>query len=513
MAALATCGAVRSGALRGAAAAATRARSGWADAVSEVSEEAEALHRRRRTRVRDAKQEERVGECVTLRGWARQVRAQKKVAFLEMNDGSAMAGIQVVAQQACDGFDLIREGNIAVGASVEALGELARSPGGEQSIELKANSISLLGRCDASEYPLQKKSHSVEFLRTLAHLRPRTNTIGAVTRIRSELSHSTHSFFRDSGFLQIHTPVITSLDCEGAGEQFFVTTLFNDTSGSNGSSPFDEDFFERPTYLTVSGQLNAEAFACSLGDVYTFGPAFRAENSNTSRHLSEFWMVEPEMAFATLDDAMDCCEQYVKYVVNAILTRCSDELEFQTSAYDSGLLDRLRDVATSEFVRLSYTDAIRELQAAYRDGTRDFEHIPDWGADLQTEHERFLSEERFRGRPVFVRDYPSQIKPFYMRENDSDQGETVGAIDLLLPEVGELVGGSQREERLDVLHRRMEQQGLDKSAYEWYLDLRRYGSVPHSGFGLGFERLVSYATGMNVRDVIAFPRHPGSAEY
>lgn len=481
--------------------------------VQEQSTYTHLLYKRKRTQVHEAKQKGTEGEEVCLRGWARQVRVQKKVAFIELNDGSCMSGIQVVAQQSCHGFDAIHEGRIAVGASVETCGTLSDSPGKEQAIELKASNIKLLGECDPSEYPLQKKSHSLEFLRTLAHLRPRTNTIGAVSRIRSVLSHSTHAFFGESGFLQVHTPVITSLDCEGAGEQFYVTTLPQSVGGNNGNTSFEDDFFERPTYLTVSGQLNAEAFACSLGDVYTFGPAFRAENSNTSRHLSEFWMVEPEMAFATIDDAMDCCERYVKYVVNAVLEQCSEELDFLTSSYDSGLRERLTSVATSDFVRLSYTDAIEELRSAQSRGAREFDYHPEWGADLQTEHERYLSEDCFGGRPVFIRDYPSRIKPFYMRENDNDGGQTVGAIDLLLPQVGELVGGSQREERLHVLERRMEQQGMDKSAYEWYMDLRRYGSVPHSGFGLGFERLVSYATGMNIRDTIAFPRHPGSAEY
>lgn len=362
-------------------------------------------------------------------------------------------------------------------------------------------------------YPLQKKTHTLEYLRELAHLRPRTNTMGAVARVRSELSYATHEFFHQEGFLQVHTPVITSLDCEGAGEQFHATTLLSQgrkQEGANAGIDFGQDFFERPAYLTVSGQLNAEAYACALGDVYTFGPAFRAENSNTSRHLSEFWMVEPEMAFADISDAMDCCEAYIRRCIGRVLERCPDEIDFLSERYDEHLRSRLESLVASEFVRLTYSEAIERLSSS----GRAFEFEPAWGKDLQTEHERYLCEECFEGKPVFVSDYPTAIKPFYMRVNDADGGKTVAAMDLLLPRVGELVGGSQREDRLDVLIRRMEELGIPVEAYEWYVDLRRYGSVPHAGFGLGFERLVCYVTAMeNIRDAIAFPRHPGNAQF
>ncbi len=427
---------------------------------------------------------------VTAYGWVRTVRDQKSFAFIEINDGSCLKNLQVVA-----------EGGIPLttGASVKIEGYLVESPGKNQTVELKAEKIELLGPCDSSEYLLQKKRHSFEFLRTIAHLRPRTNTQGAVLRVRNALSFATHKFFQEQGFLYIQTPIITGSDCEGGGEMFRVTTL-------EKASP-EKDFFGKSTYLTVSGQLEAETIACALCDVYTFGPTFRAENSNTSRHIAEFWMVEPEMAFADLKDDMECAESYLKYCVEYALENCQEDLEFFDKFIEQGLVDRLQHVAKSPFAHIPYTQAIEILKKA----PKKFEFPVEWGTDLQSEHERYLAEEYCK-KPVILTDYPSQIKAFYMRSNDD--GKTVAAMDILVPKIGEIIGGSQREERLDILEKKLTEFGLKKEDYWWYLELRKYGSVPHAGFGLGFERLVLFVTGMeNIRDVIPFPRYPGHAEF
>ena len=510
-----------------------------------------------------------------------------------MNDGSSLSGIQAVVTSDALGADLLgSDGGITTGAAVKIEGVVVESPGGKQAVEVKATAVRLVGAADASTFPLQKKRHTLEFLRGIAHLRPRTNTIGAVTRVRNQLAYATHTFFQQHGFQYVNTPIVTASDCEGAGEQFQVTTLLNGADGPEGAADegadegaaasdvaaaeahaaeqgavvkalkekkkagdatkeevdaavaellarkaaaaalaegpsadgpgarkvprkpdgavdYARDFFAKPSYLTVSGQLNAEIYACAMRDVYTFGPTFRAENSNTSRHLAEFWMVEPELAFADLDDDMDCAEAYLKHCLLHVLEHCDEDLAFfEKNVSKDNLRERLREVATTEFARVTYTEAVEHVLAA----DKTFEFPVEWGCDLQSEHERYLTEEVYKNRPVIVRDYPKGVKAFYMRENED--GKTVAAMDVLVPKVGELMGGSQREERLDVLERRIEEVGLEKESYWWYLDLRRYGSVPHAGFGLGFERLVQYVTGVeNIRDVIPFPRYPGSAEF
>jgi asparaginyl-tRNA synthetase len=531
---------------------------------------------------------------VQLRGWVRTVRAQKDLSFVEVNDGSSLSGIQAVVTSEAEGASVLANGEITTGASVMIEGVVVESPGGKQKVEVKATSVRLVGGADASTFPLQKKRHTLEFLRGIAHLRPRTNTIGAVMRVRNQLAYATHTFFQSHDFTYVNTPIVTASDCEGAGEQFQVTTLLNGADGAaaapapppaseaavaaavaaaaeqgavvkalkekkktgeatkeqvdeavktllelkataeamaspaapagasasrevprnkDGSVDYSQDFFSKPSYLTVSGQLNAEIFACAMRDVYTFGPTFRAENSNTSRHLAEFWMVEPELAFADLQDDMDCAEAYLKHCVTHVLEHCDEDLEFfEKNISKDNLRERLRSVATQDFARITYTEAVEHVVKAAESGAKKFEFPVEWGSDLQSEHERYLTEVVFENRPVIVRDYPKGIKAFYMRENDD--GKTVAAMDMLVPGVGELMGGSQREERLDVLERRIEEVGLEKESYWWYLDLRRYGSVPHAGFGLGFERLVQYCTGVeNIRDVIPFPRFPGSAEF
>ena len=533
----------------------------------------------------------RVGDKVQLRGWVRTVRAQKDISFVAINDGSSLSGIQaVITADGCEGSQLVADGELHTGAAVIVEGVVVESPGGKQKVEVKAESVKVLGTADPSTYPLQKKRHTLEFLRGIAHLRPRTNTIGAVTRVRNQLAYATHTFFQQHGFQYVNTPIVTASDCEGAGEQFQVTTLLNavDAAASaeasvpvagsaedvaaakaaaaeqgatvkalkdakkagdatkeevdaavaklldlkaaaealeNPSTPaaaakevprdgegkvdYTQDFFGKPSYLTVSGQLNAEIYATAMRDVYTFGPTFRAENSNTSRHLAEFWMVEPELAFADLQDDMDCAEAYLKHCLLHVLEHCDEDLEFfEKNIAKDNLRERLRSVATQQFARITYTEAVEHVLAA----DKKFEFPVEWGCDLQSEHERYLTEEVFKNTPVIVRDYPKAVKAFYMRENED--GKTVAAMDVLVPKVGELMGGSQREERLDVLERRIEEVGLEKESYWWYLDLRRYGSVPHAGFGLGFERLVQYVTGVeNIRDVIPFPRYPNSAEF
>ena len=459
-------------------------------------------------RVKDALQRAPGPEPVRVRGWVRTRRdAKSGVSFLEVNDGSSLASLQVVADRGLPDDKEILE--LGTGSSVEVEGPLVASPGQGQAVELRAERVRLVGTSDAGTYPLQKKRHSFEFLRQIAHLRARTNTFGAVFRVRNRLSRAVHDFFQERGFLYIQTPIVTAMDCEGAGELFRVTTLDpghppRDTQGRVNHA---EDFFGRQTYLTVSGQLEAEALACALGNVYTFGPTFRAENSNTSRHLSEFWMVEPEMAFCDLEGDMTTAEEFLKFLIASVLADCREDMEFFDLRIQKGLLDNLERIRGSRFRRVSYTEAIELLLGA----SRPFEFPPEWGKDIQSEHERFLTEEAFRG-PVIVHDYPADFKPFYMYRNDD--GRTVRAMDVLVPRAGEIIGGSQREDRQEVLAAGIRNAGMNPEAYGWYLDLRRYGSVPHAGFGLGFDRFVQFVTGMqNIRDVIPFPRTPKSAPF
>lgn len=441
-------------------------------------------------------------------GWVRTVRDQKNFAFIEVNDGSTLAGIQVVAENSLPGYAEMMQ-KATTGASIVVEGTLVESPGAKQKWEVKAVKIEILGLCPAEDYPLQKKRHSFEFLRTIAHLRPRTNTQGAVTRVRNALGFATHEFFQKRGFLYVQTPIITGSDCEGGGQQFAVSGLnLNKLPRlADGTVDFSQDFFHRPTYLTVSGQLGGEVMACALSDIYTFGPTFRAENSNTSRHLAEFWMIEPEMAFADLKDDMEVAESYLKSIISAVLERCPQDLEFFDAFIEKGLLERLRHVAESPFAHLTYTAAIEILKKA----PKTFEYPVEWGSDLQSEHERYLAEEHCK-KPVILTDYPAKIKAFYMRMNPD--GKTVAAMDVLVPKIGEIIGGSQREERLDLLKQKIVEFGLKPEDYWWYLQLRQYGTVPHAGFGAGFERLVQFVTGMeNIRDVIPFPRYPGHADF
>jgi asparaginyl-tRNA synthetase len=458
--------------------------------------------------VAEARKVEAVGKHVRLQGWVRTRRDSKAgFSFLELNDGSCFGNVQVIAPNSLPNYDSEVK-HLTTGSSVTVTGEVKASPAKGQATEVHADAVTVHGKADPEAYPIQKKGASFEFLRTLAHLRPRTNTFGAVTRVRNCASRSIHTFFQERGFLYIHTPVITGSDCEGAGELFRVTTLNPaDVPRKDGAVDYARDFFHRPTYLTVSGQLQVEAFACSLGKVYTFGPTFRAENSNTPRHLAEFWMVEPEMAFYELPDNMDLAEAFIKRIIGDVLAQCPDDMAFFKERIDAGVIDRLEAIAGSEFVRLPYTEAVDILLKS----GKTWEFPVAWGKDLQSEHERYLTEQHFK-KPVILHDYPRTIKPFYMRVNDD--GKTVRAMDVLVPGVGEIIGGSQREERLDVLEQRMREQGLNPEAYWWYLDLRRYGTVPHAGFGLGLERTVQFVTGMaNIRDVIPFPRTPGNAEF
>ena len=449
-----------------------------------------------------------IGKKITVKGWLKTVRNQKTFSFLDLNDGSTLQDLQIIADENTKNYsDVIND--LTTGCSVSITGEVVKSPGKEQSFEIKATEIDLIGKCDAQTYPLQKKRHSFEFLRTIANLRSRTNSLSAVTRVRNALAFATHKFFQEKGFLYINTPIITESDCEGAGEMFKVTTLdlLNPPLKDKKEIDFEKDFFEKPTFLTVSGQLEAECYACAMSDVYTFGPTFRAENSNTSRHLAEFWMIEPEMAFADLNDDMDCAESYLKYCVKYVLDNCKNDLELFDKFVSKGLIKKLENVINSKFERLPYTKAIEILQNT----KKKFEYPVKWGIDLQTEHERYLTEEHFK-KPVIIIDYPKEIKAFYMRNNDDDK--TVAAMDILVEGVGEIIGGSQREERLEVLEAKIKKMGIDPKTLWWYLDLRKYGTVPHAGFGLGFERLVQFVTGMeNIRDVIPFPRYPGHAEF
>lgn len=445
---------------------------------------------------------------VQVAGWVRTKRESKQsFAFLELNDGSSMTGLQVIVDNAVPGFDESIKA-ITTGASVRVAGTLQESPGQGQRIELHASELTLLGTADAQTYPLQKKRHSFEFLREIAHLRPRTNTFGAIARVRNALCAAIHNFFQSRGFLYIHTPIITTSDCEGAGTMFQVTTLdLAKLAQLQTEIDYGQDFFGKQASLTVSGQLEAEIFASSVGDSYTFGPTFRAENSNTTRHLAEFWMVEPEMPFYELNDNMDLAESFIRTILADVLTACPEDMEFFNQRIETTILETLHNIIDHDFIRLTYTEAIEILLGS----GQAFEFPVSWGVDLQSEHERFLTEQHFK-QPVILHDYPRSIKPFYMRCNDD--GKTVRAMDVLVPRVGEIIGGSQREERLDVLTGRMSECGLKAEDYWWYLDLRRYGSVPHSGFGLGLERTMLLLTGMaNIRDVIPFPRTPKNAEF
>lgn len=448
------------------------------------------------------------GTEVILEGWVRTRRDSKGgFSFLEVNDGSCLKNVQALAENTLPNYEneIL---TINTGASVRVVGELVESPGKGQAVEIKAKEVTLVGNADGESYPLQKKRHSMEFLREIAHLRPRSNTFGAVARVRNRLSFGVHEFFQKRGFQYVHTPIITASDCEGAGEMFTVTTLDMDNPPKeNGAVNFAEDFFGKRASLTVSGQLNVETYCMALSNVYTFGPTFRAENSNTSRHLAEFWMIEPEMAFCDIHGDMDLAEEFIKELIEVLFRDCADDMEFFDKWVEKGLKDSLIHVLESEFVRLTYTEAIEELKKA----KVTFDYPVEWGLDLQSEHERWLTEKRFR-KPVILRDYPKDIKAFYMRANDD--GKTVAAMDILVPRIGEIIGGSQREERYDVLVQRMKESDLNPDDYWWYLDLRRYGSVPHAGFGLGFERLIQFATGMgNIRDVIPFPRAPKAVEF
>ena len=454
-----------------------------------------------------ADQETFGGKTVTVCGWARTIRDMKTFGFIELNDGSCLKNLQVVMEAArLDNFKEIAKQN--VGASLVVTGTVVLTPEAKQPLELKADTIAVEGP-SAPDYPLQKKRHSVEFLRTIQHLRPRTNLFSAAFRVRSAAAYAIHNFFQSQGFVYVHTPIVTASDCEGAGEMFRVTTLDpqNPPLTPDGKVDFSQDFFGKPASLTVSGQLNAENFAMAFGDVYTFGPTFRAEKSNTQRHAAEFWMIEPEMAFCDLDGDMDVAEAMIKAVIREVLEKCPDEIDFFNSFVDKGLKERLEHVASSAFGRVTYTEAIDILLQS----GHTFEYPVSWGCALQTEHERFLTEQHFK-KPVFVTDYPKEIKAFYMRANDD--GKTVAAADCLVPGIGEIIGGSQREERLDLLEARIRELGMDPADYWWYLDLRRYGSCRHAGFGLGFERLVMYLTGIsNIRDVLPHPRTVGSADF
>ncbi len=449
---------------------------------------------------------ERIDTEIELSGWVRTERTSKDFGFIELNDGTFFKNIQIVYDNTLNNFDEITR--ITTGSSLTVKGKLISSPGDKQPFEIKASNIEVLGLCD-QVFPLQKKRHSVEYLRTIAHLRPRTNLFRAVFKVRSLVAFAIHKFFTDRNFVYVHTPIITGSDCEGAGEMFGVSTLDMNKPPrkEDGSLDYSKDFFGKQTNLTVSGQLNVENFCMAFRNVYTFGPTFRAEKSNTQRHASEFWMIEPEMAFADIQDDMDISEEMVKYLISYVLENAPEEMAFFNQWVDKGLLERLSFVLNSDFGRVTYTEAMDEL---IRSGKK-FDYKPEWGIDLQTEHERYLTEEVYK-RPVFVTDYPKDIKAFYMRMNED--GKTVAAMDLLVPGVGEIIGGSQREERYDFLVKRIEEMGLSKEDYWWYLELRKFGTNKHCGFGLGFERMVMYMTGVeNIKDVIPFPRTPGNCEF
>lgn len=450
--------------------------------------------------------DEYLDTTVTIGGWVRSLRNSKNFGFIVVNDGTFFEPVQVVFSNVLENFEEVEKLN--VGAAIIVTGKLVATPEMKQPFEIQAEKIEVEG-ASTPDYPLQKKKHSFEYLRTISHLRPRTNTFEAVFRVRSLIAYAIHKFFQEKGFVYVHTPIITASDCEGAGEMFKVTTLdMGDLpKTSDGSVDYSEDFFGKEAGLTVSGQLEAETFALAFRNVYTFGPTFRAENSNTARHASEFWMIEPEMAFAELSDDMDVAEDMIKYIINYVMENAPEEMEFFNKFVDKGLLDRLQNIVSSDFERITYTEAVEML----RKSGEKFQYPVEWGIDLQTEHERYITEKIYK-KPVFVTDYPKEIKAFYMRLNDDEK--TVAACDLLVPGVGEIIGGSQREERYDVLKARIEEMGMTEEDYWWYMDLRKYGGVKHSGYGLGFERIIMYITGMsNIRDVLPFPRTPKSAEF
>lgn len=464
-----------------------------------------------RTRIVDLLISPKVGSIVNIKGWVRTKRGSKALSFIAVNDGSCIHNIQVVVDHSKIDEDILKR--ITTGASVSVIGELAESQGMGQSVEIQASEVIVYGEADPATYPLQKKGHSMEFLRGIAHLRPRTNTFGAVFRIRHHMAYAIHKFFHDRGFYYFHTPLITASDCEGAGAMFEVTTLdiANPPHNDDGTVDYSQDFFGRRTNLTVSGQLEGELAATALGAIYTFGPTFRAENSNTPRHLAEFWMIEPEVAFIEIEENMDLAEEFIKYLVQWALDNCKDDLEFLNKMIDNELINRLQTVVSKDFIRLTYTEGVKILEQAVADG-HQFEFPVFWGADLAAEHERYLVENHFK-TPVILTDYPADIKAFYMKQND-DGGKTVRAMDVLFPKIGEIIGGSQREEDYDKLLRRCKEMGVPTDQMSWYLDTRRFGTVPHSGFGLGFERLLLFVTGMtNIRDVIPFPRTPNNADF
>ena len=450
------------------------------------------------------------GRKVTVKGWVRTKRGNKNVAFIALNDGSTINNIQIVVDKTAFEESLLAK--ITTGAAIRVSGDLVESVGSGQSVEIQAGEIQIYGECDPMRYPLQKKDTAFEYLRTVAHMRPRTNTFGAILRIRNQMAFAIHKFFNEKGFVYLHTPLITASDCEGAGQMFKVTTLDleNVPRNKKGEVDYTKDFFGKETSLTVSGQLEGALGATALGEIYTFGPTFRAENSNTPRHLAEFWMIEPEMAFYDIKDNMDLAEEFIKYLVKHALDNCMDDIKFLNDRYDNELISRLEGVADTEFVRLPYTEGIRILEEAIANGT-SFEYPVGWGTDLQSEHERYLVEQHFK-KPVILTDYPKDSKAFDMKQNED--GKTVRAMDVLFPKIGEIIGGSEREASLEKLENRISELGMSRRGLEWYIDTRRFGSVPHSGFGLGFERLLLFVTGMsNIRDVIPFPRTPKNAEY
>ena len=463
-----------------------------------------------RRKVRDLLAAE-AGQEVLAKGWVRTKRGNKQIKFIALNDGSCVDNIQVVAD--VENFDEALLGRITTGASIWVKGQLVESVGSGQAVEIHAEEIGVYGDCDPMKYPIQKKGATLEYFRTVAHLRPRTNTFGAVLRIRHAMAFAIHKFFNDKGFVYLNTPLITESDCEGAGQMFQVTTLDLDKPiprNKKGEVDYSGDFFGKQTSLTVSGQLEGELGATALGEIYTFGPTFRAENSNTPRHLAEFWMIEPEMSFYDIEDNMNLAEEFIKYLVKYALDNCGSDLRFLNDKYDNELIDRLESVIATDFVRLEYTEGIRILEEAVKNGTK-FEYPVYWGVDLQSEHERYLVEKHFC-KPVILTGYPKEIKAFYMKQDDN--GKTVRAMDILFPKIGEIIGGSEREWSLEKLERRIDELGMSRKNLEWYIDTRRFGSVPHSGFGLGFERLLLFVTGMsNIRDVIPFPRTPKNAEF
>lgn len=464
----------------------------------------------KRTKIVHALQQTSYGEPINIKGWVRTKRGNKNVHFIALNDGSTIHNIQVVVETEKFNDDLLKP--ITTGACISVIGILVESQGKGQTVEIQATEIELYGAADPDTYPLQKKGHTLEFLREIAHLRPRTNTFGSIYRVRHQMAMAIHNFFHSKGFVYVHTPIITASDCEGAGQMFQVTTLnmYDLKKDDKGQIDYSNDFFGKQASLTVSGQLEGELAAMALGEIYTFGPTFRAENSNTPRHLSEFWMIEPEMAFYDIADNMDLAEDFVKHCITWALENCIDDIQFLSDMYDKELIERLKFVINNDFVRLNYTDGITILEEAVKNGKK-FEFPIGWGTDLQSEHERYLVETHFK-RPVILTDYPKEIKSFYMKENTD--GKTVRAMDVLFPKIGEIIGGSQREEDYEKLRARAKEMGVPEKDIWWYLDTRRFGTAPHSGFGLGFERLLLFVTGMtNIRDVIPFPRTPNNAEF